>query len=93
MKIRQTKDGIEIETKEIDFSEIIHKLNERVSSFYSLYGHEPKVIIVPNYIEYFMQNYCTNTCTGIYNKTYSTFMNILVVGTERKTKIDEIEVF
>lgn len=88
MKIRQTKDEIEIET-----TELIKVLNQKVMGYSQLYGHDPKVIVVPEYIEYYLNMYCLNTYSGIFNKTYSTFMNILVIGTKKKEKIEEIEVF
>lgn len=93
MKIRQTKDGIEIETREFDVSKLIKELNQKVMGYSQLYGHDPKVIVVPEYIEYYLNMYCLNTFSGIFNKTYSTFMNILVIGTKKKDKIEEIEVF
>lgn len=78
----------------IEVDELFNKINEKITSYRSIFHYEPKVIVVPDYVEYFMRTYLKiNTSVAFNYNEYSTFMGILVVGTKTKKEIKDIEVF
>lgn len=79
---------------ELEIDDIIRVINSKITEYYTLYHHEPKIIVVPDYIEDFMKSYWQiHTCVAFNEKEYSTFMGIVVVGTVTKTDITQTQVF
>ena len=79
---------------EIEVNKLINIINDRITQYYSIYHCEPKVIIVPNYVEYVIINdFKTRTSVAFNDREYSTFMGVLMIGTKNITDIEQIKVF
>ena len=79
---------------EIEVNKLINIINDKITQYYSIYHCEPKVIIVPDYVEYVIINeFKVRTSVAFNDRVYSTFMNVLMIGTKNITDIEQIEVF
>lgn len=79
---------------EIEVNKLINIINDKITQYYSIYHCEPKVIIVPDYVEYVIINdFKARTSVAFNDREYSTFMGVLIIGTKNITDIEQIEVF
>lgn len=79
---------------EIEEKKLINIINDKITQYYSIYHCKPKVIIVPDYVEYVFRNdFKARTYVAFYDREYSTFMGVLMIGTKNITDIEQIEVF
>lgn len=79
---------------EFEIDKLINIINDKITQYYSIYHCEPKVIIVPDYVECVMLDYFkVRTSIAFNDRNYSTFMGVLMIGTKNIIDINQIEVF
>lgn len=79
---------------EIEVDKLINIINDKITHYYAIYHCEPKVIIVPDYVErVIIKSFKVRTSIAFNYREYTTFMGLLMIGTKNITYIDQIEIF